>query len=48
MAFWNSECMGGFLWPGIQNAQGGLLGLEFRMHAGLSSLGILKGAGGGG
>ena len=31
---WNSECMGG------------LLELEFRMHEGVSSPGILKGGGG--
>ena len=32
---WNSKCTGG----------GGLLGLEFRMHEGVSSPGILKGGG---
>ena len=34
---WNSECTGG----------GGGLGLEFRMHERVSSLGILKEGGGG-
>ena len=36
---------GGVLWPGIPNAQGGggVLGLEFRMHEGVSSPGIAKG-----
>ena len=40
---------GGVLWPGIPNAQGmgggGLLGLEFQMHEGVSSPGIPKGGG---
>ena len=35
---------GGGLWPGIPNAWG-LLGLEFRMHEGVSSPGIPKGGG---
>ena len=38
----------GVLWPGIPNALGGgggLLGLEFRIHEGVSSAGIPKGGG---
>ena len=39
---------GEVLWPGILNAWGGggVLGLEFRMHERVSSLGILKEGGG--
>ena len=49
MAFWNSECMGGSLaWNSkCMGGGGGLLGLEFRMHEGVSSPEIPKGGGGG-